>query len=112
MADLRSKLLSHDDTIRSVVRDGGEIKKGDWGDAVRCLQAGLIELGFHLPRSTKNGSEYPDGIFSHDTVSAIAAFQLRESLPSTGIADAATIDRLDLLLWRNNCNLAETQRAC
>ena len=57
-------------------------KKGDTGDDVTRMQARLQELGY-----LKND---PTGIFDDATEEAVLAFQQRNGLLKTGMADANT----------------------
>jgi peptidoglycan hydrolase-like protein with peptidoglycan-binding domain len=74
------------------------LMQGARGDGVRELQLALIELGFAMPRSTKGGTELPDGIFGSETKATVEAFQRANLLKADGIAGARTFDRLNGLI--------------
>ena len=61
------------------------LKKGDRGDAVRRLQQRLKDLGY---------LDSADGVYGPKTVSAVTAFQRRNSLSADGIAGSKTQDKL------------------
>lgn len=71
------------------------LRRGSHGDGVQVLQLALIDLGFAMPISTKNGASLPDGIFGAETLNAVTAFQRANGLVVDGVAGANTIDRLD-----------------
>ncbi|HEY9057173.1 MAG TPA: N-acetylmuramidase domain-containing protein [Aurantimonas sp.] len=63
-----------------------ELRRGARGDAVRWLQAALLDHGQH--------DLAVDGIFGPATEAALMAFQRADGLDSSGIADGATLIRL------------------
>ena len=62
------------------------INKGERGRHVAVVQKRLNELSYWVGPA--------DGVFDHDVVQALWAFQKLERLPVTGNADFATFDRL------------------
>ncbi len=62
------------------------LKRGDKGEAVKELQKRLKELGYY---NTVVDSEYGSG-----TVNAVKAFQKKNGLSQTGIADSATLKKV------------------
>ena len=71
-----------------ITKDGdATMEKGDKGTAVKQLQQRLRELGFY--------SSSCDGNFGNETVNAVKAFQKKNGLAQTGIADAATQGKLN-----------------
>lgn len=62
------------------------LSEGDTGEAVRELQATLIELGYY--------SGQADGVFGKATCRAVMAFQTANGLYASGAADSATLTRL------------------
>lgn len=66
------------------------LKKGDEGPAVHLLQERLLLQGFELP---------VDGKFLEQTEAAILAFQQKQGLIPTGVADPYTLEKL---LTQNN----------
>ena len=105
---LRSKHFCGLEKMAAILNQGQALRKGDWGHPVAKLQAALIDLEFLIPMATKNGTACPDGIFNHETKSALVQFKLREGLDPSGALDAATLGRMDLLLWRETGNLGKT----
>lgn len=83
--------------IRWILDDGDpsdrrELKRGMTGADVVELQEMLRQLGYDL------GTYGIDGDFGSDTEDALKAFQVNVALPETGIADAATWERLDKII--------------
>lgn len=64
-----------------------DMRRGDRGDAVAALQRRLIEMGWL--------NDVADGMFGKNTERAVAAFQQAAGLPVTGVADSATLERLE-----------------
>ncbi|MBQ6961109.1 MAG: von Willebrand factor type A domain-containing protein [Clostridia bacterium] len=60
------------------------LQKGDTGEKVAALQARLIELGYLAGEA--------DGVFDEDTENALTAFQRRNGLLVTGMADRITLE--------------------
>jgi len=70
-----------------VTKSGDEVlQKGDSGSAVKAVQQRLKELGYY--------SASCDGNYGTQTVNAVKAFQKKNGLSQTGIADAATQKKL------------------
>ena len=65
------------------------LSKGMRGDDVRDLQNMLQDAGYSV------GKAGADGIFGSDTLRAVASFQEDHGIPVTGIADPATIRKID-----------------
>ena len=83
--------------IRWIQDDGNpegrrELKRGMIGADVTEMQGILVQLGYSL------GSYGIDGDFGGDTEDAVKAFQVNNYLPETGVVDAATWAKLDLLV--------------
>lgn len=66
------------------------LKKGSQGEDVRALQEMLTAMGYDV--GAKNGKA--DGIFGPKTETAVKAFQSRNGLAATGIADPETLDAI------------------
>ena len=66
----------------AMAEDWPMLQEGDRGEAVLKLQERLMELGY--------GETETDGIYGDGTRSAVMAFQLRNGLLATGIADQTT----------------------
>ncbi len=72
----------------AVTKTGDEtLQKGDSGAAVKSVQQRLKELGYY--------SASCDGNYGNQTVNAVKAFQKKNGLSQTGIADAATQKKLN-----------------
>ena len=67
--------------------EDGTLAKGSKGDAVKQLQQRLKELGYY--------SSSCDGNFGNVTVDALKAFEKKNGLTVDGIADAATLKKLN-----------------
>jgi peptidoglycan hydrolase-like protein with peptidoglycan-binding domain len=80
------------------------LAQGATGKGVQALQLALVELGFAMPRSTKQGTRLPDGIFGTETRSVVTQFQGANGLKADGIAGRMTLQALDLLI------VAESER--
>ncbi len=71
-----------------ITEDGDDtLEKGDKGTAVKQLQQRLKELGYY--------SATIDSSYGTQTVNAVKAFQKKNGLSQTGIADAATQKKLN-----------------
>ena len=68
--------------LQAVAENAGMLKPGDTGEAVLVLQERLYELGYTQTEL--------DGVYGAGTESAVIAFQLRNSLLASGIADQTT----------------------
>lgn len=65
------------------------LQRGDFSPRVKAVKKNLADLGYLLQR--------PDWYFDAPTVAAIRAFQLSAGFPVTGVADAKTIEKLNLV---------------
>ena len=63
------------------------LKKGDSGEAVKALQRRLKELGYY--------TNYIDGDFGSQTVTAVKAFQKKNGLTDDGVAGSVTLTKLN-----------------
>ncbi len=70
-----------------IIKDDGSLRKGDKGSAVKELQERLKELGYY-----KSGC---DGNYGNVTVNAVKAFQKKNGLEADGVADKATLKKLE-----------------
>lgn len=71
------------------------LRQGSRGEGVRALQLALIDLGFAMPISTKNGTSLPDGVFGSETLKTVMAFQRANALVVDGVVGANTMAQLD-----------------
>ncbi len=69
-----------------------EVPQGKRGPEIADVQKSLVALGIPLP---KYGV---DGIQGKETTGAIKTFQEKNGLPDTGVADKATVDKLNAIL--------------
>jgi peptidoglycan hydrolase-like protein with peptidoglycan-binding domain len=89
-----ARFSSEPDIVRAST-NSPPLRRGAHGDGVHVLQLALIDLGFAMPISTKNGTSLPDGIFGAETLKAVTAFQRANGLVADGIVGAHTMERLD-----------------
>ena len=75
------------DKVEDDLDDDGTLKKGDSGEAVKTLQRRLKELGYY--------TNYIDGDYGSQTVTAVKAFQKRNGLTDDGVAGPATLSKLN-----------------
>ena len=73
------------------------MRQGETSDAVILLQDALIDLGFPMPNSTKNGESLPDGIFGQETKKTVTDFQGQQGLIRDGVPGRNTLHTLDRL---------------
>ncbi len=85
------------DVVRAAANNP-PLRQGAKGDGVRALQLALIDLGFAMPISTRNGKPLPDGAFGAETQSAVIAFQRANGLVQDGVAGAHTLAELDAIM--------------
>ena len=64
-----ARFSSEPDIVRAST-NSPPLRRGSQGDGVHVLQLALIDLGFAMPISTKNGTSLPDGIFGAETQKA------------------------------------------
>jgi peptidoglycan hydrolase-like protein with peptidoglycan-binding domain len=89
-----ARFSSEPDIVRAST-NSPPLRRGSHGDGVLVLQLALIDLGFAMPISTKNGASLPDGIFGAETLKAVMAFQKANGLVVDGVVGAHTLERLD-----------------
>ena len=77
------------------------LKNGDAGEDVTRIQERLIELGY------LEGAA--DGVFDDETEAAVAAFQRRNGLMTTGMVDRVTWDKLFSDSVQDNMDLPEDE---
>jgi peptidoglycan hydrolase-like protein with peptidoglycan-binding domain len=94
---LRHQPFAASKQLLAVMRGAGPIGKGARGPGIKLLQSGLIELGYELARSTRNGVE-PDGVFNSETCKAVASFQTAQAIRPDGRVGKITLSRIDALL--------------
>jgi peptidoglycan hydrolase-like protein with peptidoglycan-binding domain len=89
-----ARFSSEPDIVRAST-NSPPLRRGSHGDGVHVLQLALIDLGFAMPISTKNGASLPDGVFGAETLKTVMAFQKANGLVADGVVGAHTMDRLD-----------------
>ncbi|MCX6612167.1 MAG: peptidoglycan-binding domain-containing protein, partial [Acidobacteria bacterium] len=88
---------------------------GEKGDGVRAVQQAFLDLGYPMPKSTRNGAEAPDGIFGSETHATTIEFQKKHTLTPDGVVGKQTMTRLDDLFAQKDpfyTSLFEEQIAC
>lgn len=81
--------------IKKAAKDAPPLKKGSTGVGVKMLQIALVGIGYNLNFSKTSGE--PNGIYDDEVHKAVSKFQADHLMPATGIADAKTIIKLDIL---------------
>jgi peptidoglycan hydrolase-like protein with peptidoglycan-binding domain len=89
-----ARFSSEPDIVRAST-NSPPLRRGSQGDGVHVLQLALIDLGFAMPISTKNGASLPDSIFGAETQKTVMAFQRANGLVVDGVVGANTMARLD-----------------
>ena len=92
-----ARFSSEPDIVRAST-NSPPLRQGSHGDGVRVLQFALIDLGFAMPISTKNGASLPDGIFGAETLKTVMAFQRANGLVVDGVVGAHTTELLDKVI--------------
>jgi peptidoglycan hydrolase-like protein with peptidoglycan-binding domain len=95
---LVSRRFSRNDRLQTAARNSPPLGHGATGVAVEILQSTLVELGFPMPISTRNGQIAADGIFGTETANTVRAFQKLQGLSADGIAGRDTLGRLDQIV--------------
>jgi peptidoglycan hydrolase-like protein with peptidoglycan-binding domain len=92
-----ARFSSEPDIVRAST-NSPPLRRGSHGEGVRTLQLALIDLGFAMPISTKNGTALPDGIFGAETQKMVTAFQRANGLVADGVVGANTVAQLDKVI--------------
>jgi len=92
---LTSARFASDARLQLAAENAPAMGWGERGPAVVKLQQALVDLGYPMPTTTKNGT--PDGIYGGETASAIRKFQRKYSLSPDGVAGRLTLTQLDTL---------------
>jgi peptidoglycan hydrolase-like protein with peptidoglycan-binding domain len=92
-----ARFSSEPDIVRAST-NSPPLRRGSHGDGMRVLQLALIDLGFAMPISTKNGESLPDSIFGAETLKTVMAFQKANGLVADGVVGAHTVERLDKVI--------------
>jgi peptidoglycan hydrolase-like protein with peptidoglycan-binding domain len=97
-ANLESSQLAGDPKLENAFDNNPAIHVGAIGPHIAKVQQALIDVGFPMPRSTKNGTAPPDGIFGTETLQLIQGLQFRQGIQRDGIIGRQTLGELDSLL--------------
>lgn len=92
---LTSRRFLQNARIKGASESRPSLRQGESGEAVLIVQQALVDLGSVLPKSTRNGTRAPDGIFGPETVHAVREFQHANGLVVDGIVGRDTLAELD-----------------
>jgi peptidoglycan hydrolase-like protein with peptidoglycan-binding domain len=101
-ANLESPQLAGDEKLENAFDNNPPIHVGATGPHVQKVQQALIDVGLSLPRSTKNGTAPPDGVFGTETLQMIKGLQFRQGIQRDGVIGRQTLGELDSLLTGNH----------
>jgi peptidoglycan hydrolase-like protein with peptidoglycan-binding domain len=93
---LNSPRFKNNPRLQQAAQNSPPIKTMEKGQAVAILQQAFLDLGYSMPKSTKNGS--PDGDFGSETYNVVVAFQRKYGLSVDGAVGLQTMTKLDQLL--------------
>lgn len=93
--NLSSPRYAGDPDLEAAYDNSPPLKSGAVGEAVAKVQQGLVDDGFAMPVSTRDGA--PDGIFGSETYRTVRAFQRKHGLDEDGQVGRQTMGRLDEL---------------
>ena len=86
--------------LRQAAVNHPPLRQNETGECVAAIQQALLDLGATMPRSTKNGTAMPDGIFGTETATKIKEFQIVNELVPDGIVGRQTLAQIELLIDR------------
>jgi len=95
---LRAGRFSVNGRLQNASNSTPSLKQGEKGDAVAIVQQALVDLGFAMPLTTRNGLTLPDGIFGAETTRVVKRFQSKFGLVVDGVVGRQTMAKLDGLL--------------
>ncbi|MBL8796715.1 MAG: peptidoglycan-binding protein [Planctomycetia bacterium] len=95
---LRSGRFAKNARLVQVSNNNPAMRQGEKGDAVAIVQQSLVDLGFDMPITTKNGLSLADGIFGQETLRIVKLFQTQNGLTADGIVGRNTMAMLDDLI--------------
>jgi peptidoglycan hydrolase-like protein with peptidoglycan-binding domain len=102
VANLESPQLAGDQALENAFDNSPPIYVGATGPHIQKVQQALIDVGLPLPRSTKNGTAPPDGVFGTETLQMIKGLQFRQGIQRDGVIGRQTLGELDSLLTGNH----------
>jgi peptidoglycan hydrolase-like protein with peptidoglycan-binding domain len=94
---LQSDRFRGDQRLQAAANNSPPLRQGERSNAVSKLQQALIDLGYPMPITTKQGTQSPDGIYGNETTITVRKFQRKYGLKADGIAGRATLSKLDQL---------------
>lgn len=94
MPTLRSRYFAPNTRLQQAANGGKLIAQGERSDGVAAIQAGLCDLGYKMPASTRPDGSL-DGIFGKETLGELCKFQSSKYLKADGIAGPKTLGALD-----------------
>lgn len=97
MATLQSRYFKNDPRLQSAAEKGPPLARGETSSGVALMQAGLLDLGYKMPRSVRPDKS-TDGVFGEESDRVVREFQAAEHLKADGMAGPRTLGRLDELL--------------
>ena len=112
---LRAKRFSRNARLQKVAVNQPSMGTGENSDGVKLVQQAFLDLGYAMPKSTRNGAEGPDGIFGSETRATTIEFQRKHKLPPDGVVGKQTMTKLDDLFAQKDpfyTSLFEEQIAC
>ncbi len=112
---LRAKRFSRSARLQKVVLNQPSMGTGESSDGVKLVQQAYLDLGYSMPKSTKNGAVGPDGIFGSETRATTIEFQRKYTLTPDGVVGKQTMTKLDDLFAQKDpfhTSLFEEQVAC
>ena len=92
---LLSQRFGRSPKLQTAALNSPPLRSGSSGDAVKTLQASLVELRFPMPISTHAGKISGDGIYGVETAKIVKIFQVEQGLTVDGVAGTDTLHRLD-----------------
>lgn len=95
---LRSGRFAKNARLVQVSNNNPSMRQGEKGEAVAIVQQSLVDLGFAMQITTKNGLSLADGIFGQETFRVVKQFQTQNGLTADGIVGRNTIAMLDDLI--------------
>lgn len=93
--------------IVNASKNAPPLRKWATGAGVRVLQASLLDLGYRMPRTTRDAGR-PDGVYGSETVSVVTQFQVDNHLEHDGVAGRQTIAKIDALLTAKGSAASKT----
>lgn len=95
---LTSLLFKNNARLEAAADNAPPLRYGETGHPIMLFQAGLLQLGYKMPITTRKQKGVPDGIYGDETFATVKKFQSDRTLTIDGIAGKETIRRLDSLL--------------